>query len=255
MTHKKRKLSTSRCDWCDIFSTVAGLGGIMCEYVPAEFEYPLCTAMTAIAKHTNVARARTYKSRLMKLLGFDEVTFEAIADMAVIAGGAVTYALNLFVPKQAVGDIDIFVLNGDLAIAKKLETLFTDTLSCEVVWRCTYDWVDHQTSFALIKFNNPFGKGIDLVVADAECLTPFKLIQRFDYDYVRCFYHQGAFNGLACAQEAHRTRTVTATAQLVRPIYTKENPITGNTWSNWIKTCMRIEKIRQKGFTLVPHNE
>ena len=169
-------------------------------------------------------------NRLIDLTGFDKCILIKIADFGIIAGGSVVYALNKFVPKQSVGDIDIFVLNEDINIFHKLRGIISNATCCLSPEESKYHWeeLEGEQRMKTATYNNSKGKPIQLILSKMK--NPQELMNNFDLDYVKCYFHKGMFCVTEDCQKSHETKTITL----------PDNP------NNDIE--VRIQKARKKGF-------
>lgn len=136
-------------------------------------------------------------SRLSSLFSKDMTTkLVYISNIGVLAGGAITFALNTFVPKHTVNDLDVFV-NSEEDVKK----------ICEYCRGRNSDTVDRGTN---IKICNIFIEGekflIQAIIYPFE--NPLEVIERFDIDAVQCAFHKGELFRTERCIEAHKQRTV-----------------------------------------------
>ncbi len=144
--------------------------------------------------------------RLIDLTGFDKDTFTEISTLGVIAGGSVVYALNDFVPEQSVGDVDIFVLNGNTNIFDELSVIIRAATGCLFPKKSEYYWTESKI-VKVVTFENSRGKPIQLILSTMK--NPQELVNDFTLDYVRCYFHEGMFGVTEDARQAHSSRIIT----------------------------------------------
>nr|QBK93204.1 MAG: tRNA nucleotidyltransferase/poly(A) polymerase [Pithovirus LCPAC403] len=168
-------------------------------------------------------------NRIINLTGFDKETFIKINNLGVIAGGSVVYALNEFVPKQSVGDVDIFVLNEDLGIFNKLRGIIRNATG-NIPEESDDNYCEKINLTKVATFENPRGKPIQLILSTMK--NPRELVNDFTLDYVRCYFHEGMFGVTESARQAHASKTVTLLDK------------------NHDDIEIRIQKARKKGFEI-----
>lgn len=118
---------------------------------------------------------------------------EKIQNLGVIAGGSVVYALNDFVPKNSVSDIDVFVNSVDelkqivsLLNVEEMNVISTNEPSILNV-------KTFETIFQIII--HPFK-------------NPIEIINSFDLDYVQCGFYHGKLLISERAILAHKNREI-----------------------------------------------
>lgn len=264
MSRKRRKLNDSPLGvtdkWLVVLATVNGTGSSVLPFETNAILEPCCHAMVPLATMARPLALKQWRLRLLKLLGCTAEVFRRITDLGVVAGGAVVYALNDFVPVNAVADVDIFILRGDTQHWVDLQHILTTDLNCSETDRRMYLYrarhaqpEEKDLEMERIQFQNPFGKQIDLIRATYATHSPMALVRDFDFDYSRCYFHRGVFSGTRAAQVAHRTRTVRVhNSRIPSPVPPEseyiccEKRVTDQRRNE--KLNKRIVKIRDKGF-------
>ncbi len=145
-------------------------------------------------------------NRLIDLTGFDKDTFTEISTLGVIGGGSVVYALNDFVPKQSVGDIDIFVFGENKKIFNKLSVIIRAATGCLFPKESEYYWKEANL-MQVVTFENSRGKPIQLILSKMK--DSQELVSNFTLDYVKCYFHKGMFGVTEDARQAHASRKIT----------------------------------------------
>lgn len=209
-----------------------------------------------------------HTQRLCKLFGFDHTNekhlkiFNNITSHGAIAGGAMVYALNEFVPRESVGDIDIFVLDGNSGIRsfwiiieeltkfysnyvsdflnnnliKDVENIVSGYVDGQVKYtmyskdnnKKTHDGIDHEDTHSIININ--FLDIFNIQVIMSACNNIIDVLDNFDLDFVQCAYYNGKAIISNKSKSAHERREVTIL----------KTPIRSD----------RIKKIYSKGFQL-----
>jgi len=175
--------------------------GVVAEFVPEEFRNPVCTQLAQLCKNAKKSYFSAAHRRLNDLLVIDLSYFNR--KNIVIAGGSIIYALNNYVSRKYVEDVDIWILNEDEDEEKQLDADLTNAnyyaiLRAEL--RYTMDWVnvvlDYQTLY----------KGKKMVqVLTTKCKTPEELIARFNVTPTRCYFYLNRFYRTESAADTHFT--------------------------------------------------
>lgn len=135
-----------------------------------------------------------------------------LSNRFVLAGGSVVYALNEFVPKKSIGDIDFFILNESIGeVITYLSELFDKH-------NVTYSKFKQVDSVFNVKFPD---EEITLQFILTEFTTPEEVINNFDMDtirhsrivyvkrdYVCCGFYKEQLYITPEARAAHETRIV-----------------------------------------------
>jgi hypothetical protein len=167
-------------------------------------------------------------NRLLHLTGWYNIG--DLLNYGIIAGGAVVYAINDFVPNDSVGDIDVYINTREkfIALVQHLYAQYTVTRMEEI--SNSYDIENEEREVTVIHIHvNECSIPIQLILQE---YTDFMdVIMSFDLDYVQCYI---GTDGIivrtdACAI-AHNTRRVK---------YTEENNV----------GIHRLWKAYNKGFT------
>lgn len=134
-----------------------------------------------------------------------------------IAGGSIVYALNSFVPKSSVGDIDVFVNNiSDFITIAKLFSKF----GIKAIQVCNLPYFNSTTTsdndeladrgFSIFNFEL-IGESISFQVIFQDFQTPFDVIKAFDIDYVQCALHQNQVYITNEAKQSHFEKRILKT--------------------------------------------
>lgn len=171
-----------------------------------------------------------FVQRLVKLFP-DTITtapdiIKTLSTIGVIAGGSVVYALNDFVPSNAVSDIDVFISTKEAFIEASLFLHNTGKVK-SIHRRCAKSYNEsnwfESTSITVLDFElvapivnyapysfayptrpNPFT--IQLIYQ--EFTSPIDVIRTFDLDYVQCCFSEGRiFRSRECV-ESHTQRRI-----------------------------------------------
>jgi hypothetical protein len=127
-----------------------------------------------------------------------------LSNIGIIAGGSVVYALNSFVPKETVGDIDVFV-NKEDDIMNCIELIYEKFPECEKI---VYDFGNLQNdnySIANIKIleNCP---PIQIILKGFS--SHMELLEGFDIDYVECGIHNNKLYITKDCIKSHNERQI-----------------------------------------------
>ena len=147
--------------------------------------------------------------------------FLNITCTSFIAGESVVYAMNNFVPEKSIENVDFFILDEDWDNFNRLIDILKICLGrAHIKESKSYHNVE---VIEIVTFKRK--KSVQLILCRET--DSFSLINKFDLDYLRCYFHKANFYITRKAKKAHESRTVTLT-------------------SNCNKTC--IDKAIIKGF-------
>lgn len=148
--------------------------------------------------------------RLANLFSSNDL-FLYLNENGVIAGGSVVYALNEFVPRETVSDIDVFINNKETFLE-----VFNYIHQEYSVKQCFYingyfgpTTKDvHDNIIGIVEIHLDDGNiPIQLILQGYS--SPMEVIQSFDLDYVQCAYHQDElFITKYCRKSHHRRRVL-----------------------------------------------
>lgn len=121
-------------------------------------------------------------------------TLEFLSKIGVIAGGSMVYAINDFVPRDSVSDVDIFVPNVENF--KNAVVFLNDKYKCKF-----YRYHGSVVSVDICE-------KIKLQLIYKSYETPMDVIESFDMDYVQCCFHDGNLYKTDRCIESHKDRKV-----------------------------------------------
>jgi hypothetical protein len=127
-----------------------------------------------------------------------------LSNIGIIAGGSVVYALNSFVPKETVGDIDVFV-NTKIDFWKCVELIYEKFPDCKFTIGSSHI-VNHPTSIINVNIVETKSPPIQLILR--EFVSPKKLLKNFDIDYVQCGIHNNKLLITKFCKESHKERKI-----------------------------------------------
>lgn len=153
--------------------------------------------------------------KLCELLPNNPNLINLLAKHGVIAGGAVVYALNDYVPIESVGDIDVFV-NNKKTLIKLVESVMS--LATIEKIELMYNYFDDSNIQDRLDEKSK-GSVCTIKIADASSMRSIQFILKqfknvedvitdFDLDYVQCAYHLGQFHRTHFAMESHQEQSV-----------------------------------------------
>ena len=121
----------------------------------------------------------------------------------VIAGGSIVWLLNDFVPKNTVGDIDVFVNMEEeyTKLITLLKTKYNATLSS--ISQNSYGTFENCGVVSAKIFNRITIQLILLAYTD-----PMDVLQSFDLDYVQCALHNNTIYKTDACAESHLARAI-----------------------------------------------
>ena len=125
-----------------------------------------------------------------------------LSNTAFIAGGSIIYALNDFVPKESVGDIDLFITsysNFDKIADNIFWTFGVERPMPVVRGKHAIVW-----TFVLPK-NNPL---IQVIMLNGKYKDPMDVLNLFDIDAVQCGIYEDKLYQTKRCKESHDTRRV-----------------------------------------------
>jgi hypothetical protein len=186
--------------------------------------------------------------KICALMRINTAFLDKITDLGVIAGGAITYALNNFVPIESVGDIDIFVLAGDEDKFKIIIKLLINYYSsyiinnfCEKyiikdVCNIINKYIGNEIKHSIFKnvtnksILNMKWKNINIQLILSSFTTINDLLNNFDIDINKCGYYKKKITTISDARNAFDTKIASCLKKEMR--------------------FDRLKKIYNKGFML-----
>jgi hypothetical protein len=126
-----------------------------------------------------------------------------LSNIGIIAGGSVVYALNSFVPKETVGDIDVFVNNkDDFRICREL--IYENFPDCELISNYYQFGINSISIIDIIILENypPIQLILNKFVSHTE------LLEGFDMDYIQCGIHNNIIHKTKWCIESHEKREI-----------------------------------------------
>jgi hypothetical protein len=128
---------------------------------------------------------------------------DELSKIGVIAGGSVVFALNQFVSKESVGDVDIFCPN---------EEKFWKALNCII------EYCGNNLKYYTYKCHNPcelsvltieiFNERVNYQLILKEFDTPIDIINDFDFDYVQCAIYSNEFYITKECKQSHNAKRI-----------------------------------------------
>ena len=177
------------------------------------------------------------RKRLTDLISDD--LFDYLSERGVIAGGSVVYALNDFVPRSSVGDIDVFINNKKTFLeiidymkdqypdidVLAIENYFDDfnepgdKISVITLSNSKPSIIEIMSDTYTVKLFNDISEGndeetrpkkenINIQLILYKYSTAFDVINDFDLDYVQCAFTQGQVYTTSICRNAHAKRQV-----------------------------------------------
>jgi hypothetical protein len=127
-----------------------------------------------------------------------------LSNIGIIAGGSVVYALNSFVPKESVGDIDVFV-NKENDIMNCIELIYEKFPNCEKIVYNFETLQNDNYSIVIIKIleNCP---PIQIILY--KFISHIELLEGFDIDYVGCGIHNNKLYITKDCIKSHNERKI-----------------------------------------------
>lgn len=176
-----------------------------------------------------------YLEKLSTLFSFHSMDLlQQLNTKGVLAGGSIVYALNDFVPKESVGDIDVFI-NDKETFLQVLE----DLRFCYRVDKIEvtnpeqyYELSEEESEKISIVSVTLIEERVQIQLILQEYESPFDVIESFDLDYVQCALHKDKIFQTEICKEAHFKRKI----------------LCGNEFPPSFK---RLQKASQKGFKTV----
>ena len=186
-----------------------------------------------VAEH----KRQRVRQRLNDLISDDLLNY--LSERGVIAGGSVVYALNDFVPKSSVGDIDVFI-NNRTTFLEIIDHIKTQSPDIDVLAIQNYfdnfnepgdkisvitlsnqqpSIVEQMSDLYTAKLFNDICEGkeeierpkkgnINIQLILYKYSTPFDIINYFDLDYVQCAFTQGNLYTTTICRNAHVKKQV-----------------------------------------------
>lgn len=128
-----------------------------------------------------------------------------LSNIGVIAGGSVVYSLNDFVPKDSVGDIDLFVNSKDKML-ESVDLIHKKFPKCEFNVHDVYN-IQGIISMVTIDIYENSSHPIQVILYDFESIED-DLLDLFDIDYVQCGIHKNKVIITKRCEESHRERKI-----------------------------------------------
>lgn len=162
--------------------------------------------MEQLVKIESLLRGNTGDPNSSRLVSDSESNLLiSLSKLGYIAGGSVVYALCDFVPKNSVGDVDVF-FNSAENFMKAIDAIQENSGPNPPIFSASKTGeLNDYISVVNIKVDT-FTVHIQLIYrkfSDAE-----DLISSFDYDYVQCAIHEGILYATKVCREAHMQRKI-----------------------------------------------
>jgi hypothetical protein len=153
-----------------------------------------------------------------------------LSNLGVVTGGALVYALNDFVPKSTVGDVDVFLLGCDNEIKCLSYLLTINTCIRDLNLDATY--ASHGASTTAVVDIKFAGENVNVQLIFTNMTNAEDVVNNFDLDYVQSYYYCAKLYSSNSAALSYKKREI---SQFYTPSFK---------WG-------RFEKAAQKGFKTV----
>lgn len=152
-----------------------------------------------------------YLQKLSTLFSFHSLDlFQQLNTKGVLAGGNIVYVLNDFVPKESVGDIDVFINDKEIFLQLLKDIKFCYRVNeIEVTNPEQYFELSEEESEKISIVSVTLVEErvqIQLILQEYE--SAFDVIESFDLDYVQCTLYKSQVFQTEICKKAHLKRKI-----------------------------------------------
>jgi len=188
---------------------------VLVEYVPEEFMRIICKRWKQLIKQARKVHLRQSKLRLSELLQWPIEEFNALLNNpdVVIAGSAVMYAMNRYIERDSVNDVNIWFLNRSVQSYKNTILYFKEQKYYKETVRMLDSGYKRKKMFAirykrLAPYDTPHNTAKPVTLILTNIFDKIELISLFEFDVNRCCYNNKQFHAHTEALFAFKEQSV-----------------------------------------------